>query len=492
MIDLSSREVRLTYQRTVYFLYLIVLNEMMPEASSVIKYPLNDGILVKLAGDMEDHAEFCALVEKRMRELVSAGVVFDRKVFSRVEILSDEAPLSITEQQKTYISNCDVEYIYEYSYDGFSAVFYEPLMESAKDLTLFELVPYEKGLIIRMPQIRHYDELPEYRDQVCLHETYNKVAVWRELLGVKYLEDLNKKIDNGEWHDLILINEAMHEKMIAEAADRVHRENKRIVLIAGPSSSGKTTFAQRLCIQLRVLGLKPLYMGTDDYFVERNMLVPDENGKFNFEDLEAVDVDLFNDHMNALLRGEVVDMPVFDFITGSKRYGTRITHADPDQPIVIEGIHALNPKLTAHIADDEKFKIYISPLTSLNIDENNRIPVTDIRELRRMSRDMRSRGRSPRDTIAAWDDVRAGEVKNIFPYVEDADLMFNSAFMYELAVIRPIIEDGLKAISADTPEYQEAQRLLRILRCVKPLTDTSDVSNNSIMREFIGGGIWVK
>lgn len=491
-LDMRSRLARLTYQRTIYFLYLIVLNEMMPQASAILKYPLNDGILVRLDRDIDDQVAFYARVEKRMRELVREGIMFERKLFRRSEILGDEPPASVSREQTEFIRNCDVEEIFEYSYNGFSEMFYEPLMQSAKNLTLFELIPYGKGLIIRVPQLENLDHLPEYRDHVSLYETYNTVAVWRELLGVGYLHDLNKKIENGEWHDLILINEAMHEKMIAEAADRIYRENKRIVLIAGPSSSGKTTFAQRLCIQLRVLGLKPLYMGTDDYFVERNMLVPDENGKFNFEDLEAVDVDLFNDHMNALLRGEIVDMPVFDFITGSKRYGTRITQADSDQPIVIEGIHALNPKLTEQIDDSEKFKIYISPLTSLNIDENNRIPVTDIRQLRRMSRDMRSRGRSPRDTIASWGDVRAGEVKNIFPYVEDADLMFNSAFMYELAVIRPIIEEGLKAIPLDAPEYLEAQRLLRILRCVKPLTDTSNVSNNSIMREFIGGGIWVK
>ena len=491
-LDMRSRLARLTYQRTVYFLYLIVLSEMMPEASATVRYPLNDGILVRLDRDIEDQVAFYARVEMRMRQLVSEKIMFSRKHYTRQEILSDDPPAGMTADQIEFVKNSDVEEAFEYSYGEFSRIFYEPLMQSSENLSLFDLVPYGKGLIIRVPQLENPNHLPSYRDHRILYKSYDNMSKWRELLGVTYMNDLNRKIENGEWHDLILINEAMHEKMIAEAADRIVKEGKRIVLIAGPSSSGKTTFAQRLCIQLRVLGKKPLYMGTDDYFVERNMLVPDENGKFNFEDLEAVDVNLFNEHMNALLAGEVVDMPVFDFITGSKRYGTRITQADADQPIVIEGIHALNDKLTENIDEKEKFRIYISPLTSLNIDADNRIPVTDIRQLRRMARDMRSRGRSPQDTIEGWYDVRIGETKNIFPYCGHADLMFNSSFMYELAVIRPIIEEGLEAISPESSAYLEAQRLLRILKTVKPLTDTSTVSNNSIMREFIGGGIWVK
>ena len=275
-------------------------------------------------------------------------------------------------------------------------------------------------------------------------------------------------------------------------ADEIVKKKKRIILIAGPSSSGKTTFAQRLCIQLRVNGKRPLYMGTDDYFVERSQVPRDENGKYNFEDLDAVDVKLFNKQMNALLAGETVDLPVFDFITGSKRYGTRITRAEADQPIVIEGIHALNRKLTSYIDDNEKYRVYISPLTTLNIDDRNRIPLTDIRFLRRMARDMRSRNKTARQTINEWPDVRKGEMKNIFPYNGEADVLFNSALLYELAVLKPLLQDKLEEIKRDEPEFLEAQRLLRLLRCVSSVTYTGDISNNSIMCEFLGGGIWVK
>ncbi|MBR5228397.1 MAG: nucleoside kinase, partial [Firmicutes bacterium] len=422
IIDTRSRLARLKYQRTVCFLYLIVLREMMPEASAAIRYTLNNGILVELDKEISDKDVFFEKVEKRMRQLVSEKITFESKYYSRQQVLSQDCPAVMTEAQIDFVRNSEVEEVFEYSYGDYSCVFYEPLLTSAEHLKLFDLVPYEKGVIIRVPLMENPTHIPEYKDDRVLYTAYREMDQWNRLLGVSYIDDLNSKIDDSEWRDLILINEAMHEKKIAEAADRIVKENKRIILIAGPSSSGKTTFAQRLCIQLRVLGKRPLYMGTDDYFVERNMLVPDENGNFNFEDLEAVDVKLFNEHMNALLRGEVVDMPVFDFIAGSKRYGTRIIQADQDQPIVIEGIHALNDKLTEQIDNNEKFKIYISPLSPLNIDEVNRIPVTDIRLLRRMARDMRSRGRSPQDTIACWLDVRIGETKNIFPYCTSADL----------------------------------------------------------------------
>ncbi|MCI8284588.1 MAG: nucleoside kinase [Firmicutes bacterium] len=491
-LDLRCRLARLAYQKTIIFLYLIVLNELKPEVKAMVQYPLNGGIFIEFDSKIPGTKEFAFRIEKRMRELISENIMFQRRIISRSEILSENPPESITKQQIDFIRNCDVQEVFEYSYNGFSAVFYDHLMQSAGALTIFEIVPYNGNIIIRVPQHESPNNINIYRDDVKMFQTYGELAHWKNFIDLNYISDLNKKIENGEWHDLILINEALHEKNIAEIADKIVKNNKRIILIAGPSSSGKTTFAQRLCIQLRVNGKKPLYMGTDDYFIERDQMSRNERGKFDFEDLSAVDVDLFNNQMNALLRGEIVDMPVFDFITGSKRYGTRITKADANQPIVIEGIHALNKALTSHIDDSEKFRIYISPLTALNIDEINRIPVTDVRLIRRIVRDMRSRNKTAQQTLEQWDDVRDGEIKNIFPYNVEADVVFNSVLMYELAVLKPFAEKGLSIIEKGEPEYLEAQRLLRILSCVKSLDGINDISNNSIIREFIGGGIWVK
>ena len=283
-----------------------------------------------------------------------------------------------------------------------------------------------------------------------------------------------------------------HEKKIAEIADMITSGKKRIVLIAGPSSSGKTTFARRLSVQLRVNGVEPLYLGTDDYFVEREDTPLGPDGKPNYEDLEALDIELFNDHMNRLLNGEEVDLPEFDFIDGKKVYGKRILSIEPDQPIVIEGIHALNGKLTEFIDEDEKFKIYISPLTQLNIDVHNRIPTTDARMLRRIVRDYKYRGHSAAETIAQWPKVRAGEDKNIFPYSGEADVLFNSALIYELSVLSKYATPLLQEVAPSQPEYSEAARMLQFIRYFDVIEEDRFVPNNSIMREFIGGSIFVE
>ncbi len=492
-VDMRSRMARLMYQRTEYFLFRIALYEMAPGVGSVLRYPLNDGMLVEFTEPVDNVNDFAWRIENRIRQLIEKEAVFTRRVLRREQILSPTLrPESVTDEIAELVAESDLPYVYEYSYGSFSEVFVDPLMSSTNGIQVFEIVPYDGNIIIRVPGFENPKELTEYRDDVVLYHSFDSVVKWSEYIGVRYLCDLDRKVRNGEWRDLLLITEAQHEKRIAEIADRIKREGKRIILIAGPSASGKTTFAQRLCIQLRVNGLKPLYMGTDDYFVERHELIPDENGKLNFEDLSAVDLDLFNQQMNALLRGETVDMPVFDFIPGSKRYGTRITHAESDQPIVIEGIHALNPKLTELIASDEKFRIYISPLTALNLDPNNRVPVTDIRLLRRMARDMRSRDRTAEQTLEQWMDVRIGEQKNIFPFNGQADEMFNSSVAYELSVLKPLVIDGLRAVEPTDEKYLEAQRLLRLLSAVRSIRDYSNISNNSIIREFIGGGFWVK
>ena len=490
--DMKSRTARLMYQRTVLFLFQIVISEIAPGVECRIRYPFNDGLLVQFDREIGNASVLTWKVEKRMRELISSGCVFSQEIVSRDVILSPDRPAAVSDRMADLVRSSDIQDIYIYSYGNYSEAFVDPLMKSPEAVDVFEVVPYDQQMILRVPRFANPDDLRVYRDDRKLYQTFDTVLKWREVTEVNYINELNRKIETGEWRDLLLITEAYHEKKIARIADQIKKNGRRIILIAGPSASGKTTFAQRLCIQLRVNGMRPLYMGTDDYFVERSDMIPDENGKLNFEDLTAVDLDLFNSQMNDLLDGKTVDMPVFDFITGSKRYGTRITRAEKDQPIVIEGIHALNPELTKGIANNEKFRIYISPLTVLNLNDHNRVPLTDIRLIRRMARDIRSRGRSAEQTLEQWNSVRAGEEKNIFPFSSEADVLFNSTVIYEMAVLRPFVEEGLKAVKPGDEKYLEAQRILRLLQCVRPLEDLSNISTNSIIREFTGGGIWVK
>lgn len=345
---------------------------------------------------------------------------------------------------------------------------------------------------MRFPHPSAPDKIPPYVDEQMLYKTFGEQSRWGKLMKINYVSDLNKRIEKGQYKELIQLSEALHERRIVEIADMITKQKKRIVLIAGPSSSGKTTFAQRLCIQLRVNGLEPLYMGTDDYFVEREFTPLDEFGEKNFEDLEAVDIHLFNQNLKDLLDGKAVDLPSFDFLTGHKVFGKRITSIKSNQPIVIEGIHALNEGLTPEIPKEEKFKIYISPLTQLNIDSHNRIVTTDHRMLRRLVRDYKYRGHSAQSTIASWPKVRAGEDKNIFPFSNEADVLFNSVHLYEICVLKKYAAPLLEAIGPDEPEYSEAVRMLNFLRFFKTIEDDSIIVNNSILREFIGGSVFVE
>ncbi|MGN0710718.1 MAG: nucleoside kinase, partial [Anaerovoracaceae bacterium] len=354
---------------------------------------------------------------------------------------------------------------------------------------LFELRKYRRGVLLRFPHPKNPNVIPEFVDEVKLYEAFGEATNWGRLMEVSYVDDLNKKVLNGEYKELIQLSEALHEKKVAELADIIKRQKKRIILIAGPSSSGKTTFAKRLLIQLKVNGLKPIYLGMDDYFKEREEMSVDENGEKNFEDVSALDVELFNAQMNALLAGEIVDIPSFDFIDGKKKFGQRLIAIDKEQPVIIEGIHALNGELSAAIPDEEKFKIYISPLTALNIDKHNRIPTTDARMLRRIVRDYKFRGYSAKNTIEMWPKVRAGEDKNIFPFSNEADELFNSVHLYEISVLKKYAEPLLMEIRKDEPEYSEAQRMLGFLKHFEAIEDDSMIANNSILREFIGGNV---
>lgn len=492
LLDIRTQAANLIYQYSLSLIYLKAVKDTLGDDVRVeIQNSLNKGLYTEIKTKEPVTEEQVQAVENRMRELVDADLPFIKTVVDRDEAIRIIKEDGRTEKLRLLSETLGIKQVKFYTLDGYRNFFYGLMAPSTGYIKYFQLMKYRRGVLLRFPHPSAPDRIPDYVDEVKLYQAFGEQTRWDALLGVNYVADLNDKIESGEYKELIQLSEALHEKKVAEIADMIKTQKKRLVLIAGPSSSGKTTFARRLCIQLRVNGLKPLYMGTDDYFVEREDTPLDEKGEKDFENLDALDIDLFNRNMNDLLAGKKVDLPEFDFMTGHKVFGKRITSIDPSQPIVIEGIHGLNGKLTEFIPDGEKFKIYISPLTQLNIDMHNRIPTTDERMLRRMVRDYLYRGHSAQSTINQWPKVRAGEDKNIFPYSGEADVLFNSYHVYEISVLKKYAEPLLRKIAPDEEEYAEAVRMLKFLRFFRTIEDDSIIVNNSIIREFIGGSIFV-
>jgi uridine kinase len=374
-----------------------------------------------------------------------------------------------------------------YSLGNFTDYFYGYMPDTTEKLSVFNVTRYKNGILLIFPDIKNPKKLGAVEKRDKLFETLEESNEWAKSIGVDYVGSLNKQISDGNSGELILLAEALQEKKIAQIAEMVRSSgDRRFIMIAGPSSSGKTTFSHRLSIQLRLVGFKPHAIGLDNYYKNRIDAPRDEYGNFDFECLEALDVKQFNEDMVKLLKGEEVEMPTFNFKTGLREYkGDRLKLGEKDI-LVIEGIHGLNDKLSYSLPESSKFKIYISALTQLNVDEHNRIPTTDARLLRRIVRDARTRGTSAKDTIAMWDSVRRGEEKYIFPYQEEADVMFNSALVYELCAIKQYAEPLLFGIEPDCKEYEEAKRLLKFLDYFQGI-NTETIPINSICREFIGG-----
>lgn len=487
-LDMRNQAANLIYQNSVILIYLKACSDILGNMKIDVRNSISKGLFTCAERELTD--EEISKIENRMRELVDKDIPFMLEEVSGKE--AAERFCVNGEEEKQQLIGKHFERVKFYSLDGYTGFFYGLMVPSTGYVKLFELMKYKDGIIVRFPHPSNPAVIPEYVEEYKMHDTFIEATKWQELLGVQFVSDLNRKIENGEYKDLIQLSEALHEKKIAQIADMISESGKRIILIAGPSSSGKTTFARRLCVQLRVNGLDPLYMGTDDYFVERSQTPLDEYGEKDYENLNAVDVELFNRNMNDLLDGKEVDLPEFDFMEGKKIFGKRITRIEKDRPIVIEGIHALNDKLTPYISADEKFKIYISPFTQLNIDRHNRIPTTDARLLRRMVRDYQYRGHSAQATIASWPKVRYGEDRNIFPYSNCADVLFNSVHIYELSVLKKYVWPLLWQIKPEEPEYCEAVRLIKFLSYFKSIEDDSVIVNNSIIREFIGGSIFVE
>lgn len=452
-----------------------------------IHYSVSKGYYCTVHGDICLDEEFLRRVKVRMHEMIDMDMPINKRT-----IHTDEA-VALFRQHGMHDKERLFEYrrvskVNLYSMNEFEDYYYGYMVPSARYLKYFELYLYDEGFVIQMPTMAHPREVEPFAPQNKLFQVLKESTRWGDLQGIETVGALNDKTTKSDVREVVLVQEAMQEKRIADIAEEIAgKPGVKFILIAGPSSSGKTTFSHRLSIQLRASGLVPHPIAVDNFFVEREETPKDENGEYNFECIEAVDIKLFNDQMNMLLEGKEVVLPSFNFKTGHKEYDNKPKKLGENDVLVIEGIHCLNPKMTESLPDENKFRIYISALTQLNIDEHNRIPTTDGRLLRRIVRDARTRGSSARRTIAMWPSVRNGEELNIFPYQEEADVMFNSALIYELAVLKQYVEPLLFGIDKDCPEYLEAKRLLKFLDYFVGI-GSEIVPMNSLLREFIGGG----
>lgn len=453
---------------------------------TTIHYVVSDGLYCTLSDPALLTDEFLGEVEKRMRSLQSRALPITKYSVKTSEACRQFRDSFMPDKERLMHYRMS-SHINLYELDGYTDYYYGYMAADTSALEHFELVRYKEGFVLRMPDMAAPDELPPFRPDEMLFETQNRSLKWGEQMGICCVPDLNEHIVNGQRNKMILIQEAYHERQVAEIARKIAEDPKRrIVMIAGPSSSGKTTFSHRLSTQLAVYGLTPHPIPTDDYFKNRADTPLDENGEPNFECLEAMDVELFNEDMTALLRGERVELPTYNFKTGMREYKGKFKQLSDKDVLVIEGIHCLNDALSYRLPRESKFKIYISALTQLNIDEHNRVATTDGRLLRRMIRDARTRGTEASATLHMWPSVRRGEEQYIFPYQETADVMFNSALIYELSVLKVYAEPLLYGIDPNSPEYSEAKRLLKFLDYLVPMP-SDEIPNNSLLREFIGG-----
>lgn len=452
-----------------------------------VENSLDTGFYCTLRG-AEVTEELLERVEARMQKYVEDDMVIEKKS------MSVDKAIQLFRERKMFDKCSLLKYrrsskVNLYRLGKVMDYFYGPMPYSTGVLKWFRLQKFDDGFVFIVPGTDRPDELPEFAPSMKLHNKLKQTSEWGLRLGAEHVGQLNDVIVNGGMRELIMVQEALHEKRIGDIAEQIAASGKiRVVTIAGPSSSGKTTFSYRLSAQLKTLGLKPHPIAMDDYFVNRVDTPKDKDGKFDYECLEAIDIKQFNTDLTALLAGKPVQLPTYNFITGNREYDKPVLQLGDSDILVIEGIHGLNDKLTYAIPQEDKFKIYISALTTLNLDVHNRIPTSEARLIRRIIRDARTRGNSAQKTISMWDSVRKGEQENIFPFQEQADAMFNSALIYELAAMKLYADPVLFQVPRESKEYAEAQRLLKFLDYFIPI-DPHDVPLNSILREFIGGGI---
>ena len=488
LIDITDKDGMRIYVRGVLFVMAKAFEKLYPEAMLSVNYQLSNAMFCEVINEpitdvmiKKVKDEMTSIIEKN---LPIKKVIMDKK--EAEEFYAKENTL----RGKLQVENKEKNTVSLYFCEDYYNYFYGVMPISTGFMKLFDIKKYKDGFIVRYPNRKNANELGEFVETKKLQATLEEYDDINRLMHISTIKDLNDNIEQGKVSETVLTAEALHEKKIAQIADKIaDKRNVKMVLIAGPSSSGKTTFAKRLGIQLKLHGLNPVTIGTDNYFVERAETPKDENGEYDFETIEALDLKLFNEHLTKLINGEEIEVPTFDFKDGTKVYNGNKMKLGENDILVIEGIHSLNDRLTSTIPKENKFKIYLSDLTVLNIDYFNRISTTDTRLIRRIVRDYNFRSYTALDTLKRWDSVNNGENKNIFPYQEEADAMFNSSLVYELAVLKKYAKPLLDEIDRSVPEYSEAKRLSTLLEYFDDMDETA-IPNNSILREFIGGSIF--
>lgn len=488
LLDLTSDEGMRIYRNSLVFVLMRAARDVLPNCRIMIEHSLSNGLYGEITAEHPLVEDDVTQIEQRMLEIVLADEPFEKRILPVDEVTRIFAHQGLDDKIRL-LKHYNEEQLIVHKCGNYFDTISDVFVPSTGYLVLFKLRFYLPGFILEYPKKDNPLSIPEYVEHGKLAQVYYETEKWGRNVGISNAASLNEAVLSGRAADLIRITEAYQEKRIAKIADEIakERDRLRIILIAGPSSSGKTTFAQRLSIQLRINNLNPVSISLDDYFVDRDQTPLDEDGNYDFEAIEAIDIKLFNEHLSKLIQGEPVKLPSFNFIEGQREWRDKTLQVGADQPIIIEGIHGLNDRLTAAIPKGRKFKIYVSALTQLNVDDHTRIPTTDVRLIRRMIRDNQFRSHNAVDTITRWPSVRRGEEKHIFPFQEDADVMFNSTLDYELAVLKKYAEPLLLEITKEQKAYAEAQRLLQLLKYFHPLTSEDDIPCNSIMREFIGG-----
>ena len=485
-LDMNSASGSRAYTRTLFFVLCKAVQDIYPNTDVVIDIPVSNGFYVDIRLGRSVVDEDVNILRRRMQEIIDSKMPIRRFTVPTEEAIALFQEKGDVEKVKLLRTSGSIYTTY-YKIGEYVDYYYGTLLTNTSQLYLFGLEKYYDGMLLRIPSVSNPDELGEMTRQDKMFDIFKEHHRWQEILGIRTVGDFNQAIDAGHATDIINISEALQEKKLAKIAEEIaSREGVKLVLLAGPSSSGKTTSCKRLSIQLAVNGLKPLQISLDDYFVDRDKTPKDENGDFDFESIYALNLDLLNEQFNALFRGEEVELPKYDFPSGKSVKSGKKLKLEPNNVLVVEGIHALNPELTAHVPEEQIFRVYASALTTILLDNHNYIPTTDNRLLRRIIRDYKYRGVSAQETIRRWPSVRAGENKWIFPFQENADAMLNTAMLYELSVLKMQAEPLLQQVPENCEEFAEAYRLLKFLKYFKGIP-YNNLPPTSLLREFLGG-----
>ena len=485
-LDMASASGSRAYTRTLFFVLCKAVQDIYPNTDVVIDIPVSNGFYVDIRLGRPVVEEDVNILRRRMQEIIDAKMPIRRYMVPTEDAIALFQEKGDVEKVKLLKTSGSIYTTY-YKIDEYVDFYYGTLLTNTSGLYLFGLEKYYDGMLLRIPSLKNPDVLGEMTKQDKMFDIFKEHHRWQDILGIRTVGDFNQAIDAGHATDIINISEALQEKKIANIAEDIaNRQDVKLVLLAGPSSSGKTTSCKRLSIQLAVNGLKPLQISLDDYFVDRDKTPKDDNGEYDFESIYALNLDLLNEQFNALFRGEEVELPKYDFPSGKSVKSGKKLKMEPNNVLVVEGIHALNPELTAHIPQEQIYRVYASALTTILLDNHNYIPTTDNRLLRRIIRDYKYRGVSAQETIHRWPSVRAGENKWIFPYQENADAMFNTAMLYELSVLKMQAEPLLQQVPENCEEHAEAYRLLKFLKYFKGIP-YNNLPPTSLLREFLGG-----